>query len=297
MSCFVAAAVIGCTVAEVAVVMTAISVGMTVVGAVTGSKDLMKAGAIVGLVSGAGSLVSSGINAAATAAAAEEGAQMAANSAGSVAAANEAVNAAGNGIVQTSAAPVLADATGAGANSLVGSANAAANTGLTSASQDPLASFNWNATTPAPATTDYGLAAEAGYTTPAAPTAAAPAPAQVAAPAPAPVAQPATNAATASADKNLNAMSDTMSQVNAGTKVLTPAEDAGWLAKIGDAWKGLDSMGKMAVMKIAGDGLAGLQTAKLKAQELAQNQQRINQTSYGSQPIAGNGMIAQRMGY
>ena len=262
---------------------------LTVIGAATGSKDLMKAGSVLGLVGGATGLA-----------------------AGAGMFGEEVASAAGGWATGSSAAT---EATGAGAgattspvasSTVVGTPLSEAGTGLlengaaTAAQANPMTGLAADQTA-----LETGQAIGGGQalaTDPAefarmdalSPNAATVAPTEAAyAPNPVP---PGGDPTGGQIGTGLQAGDTGSLYSNAGYGNSTQMSLGEKLMKEGaDWWKGLDKMSQAMILKSAMAIPGGIQAQANKAKELALMQQRVNQTSYGSQ-VPTFGLINQVRG-
>lgn len=245
---------------------------LTVIGAATGSKDLMKAGSVLGLAGGATGLA---------AGAGMFGEAVAAESSGWSLGSKAATSAADTGAVTgATASPVASSSlTGVELDPLsAGAAEAGQANALTGVATDPTAlqtgqAVGGGATDPAEFYR-MDLAGDQAANLPNG-TEAAYAPNPVP-PGGDPSGVPIGTGMQPGDASNLysNAGYGNSTQMSLGEKLMQ--EGGAW-------WKGLDKMSQAMILKSAMAVPGGIQAQANKAKELAMMQQRINQTSYGSQ--------------
>lgn len=274
----VAAAIEVTTVATVLTAVSAVGMAMTVVGAVTGNKDLMKVGGVIGLAGGVGSLVNGAIDGAAAAGAADAAASGAADAAaaGSDAATIGATDMGGYaaGDVTSNLASSGIDAANTGAATGMGASNlgSTAAIGAPDAAGASLSGAPFSAATPNGSTLGSGMYSgdapvdmSTGISTPAG--------------APTDFASSVRSAGYSPAD----------SAITYGTSQSTLDQI---INKVGSAWRSMSPQGKAEIVRSALAIPGGIQSQKNNEAMLALNQQKVNQTSYGSS-VPTFGIIAK----
>jgi hypothetical protein len=287
----------GATAAVIAEAVSAVGIATSVVGAVTGSKDLMKIGAIVGLAGGVGSLATAAFGGAA---AAGDAAVAGAGDAAVAGAGDAATDAVGNAAADTGTqAYSVVQGAGEMPGSILSSAAPAdsLSPGESLMPSDPSAG----------AATQPSMTPGAGPTAAATPPAADPTspsstvPTSPGAGATGPSAMPATPDGTTppvdtTADPYAN---ETNKFARQGAGFNTAGTGNSTLdqlkAKLGSAWDSLPPTAKAEMLKAALAVPGAIQAQNNKANELALQQQKVNQTSFGSSaPRARSTSILQR---
>lgn len=278
-SALVALGASAATAATIVSVMTTIGTVMTVVGVVTGNKDLMKIGSIIGIVGAVGTLGSMASGAASASV------TPLAEAASSVA--TEAVNPAVQSISNTALDVSLPSAPGLNAVSsgipiqpdliptalppLDSAAQAVSATPVPDANYgfDPVASTPLEMTAPNTAAQDAVIPQSEVNTI-------APSDVQMQAPQTAQAPQP-TQAPTSN---SYGVRANNPSAFTAAGPIPNSANQ--FFDKISGMWNGMGERGKSQLIGAGASMFSGAQNASAKEKEQALQQQRINQTSYGS---------------
>jgi hypothetical protein len=277
---------VGATAATILTAVSEVGIACTVVGAVTGSKDLIKVGSVLGIAGGVGSLVNAGIDGLANAAASE-----AANK-GVAEGATEAIGSdvAGEKFQQEAANALISDGTAATSSVVPGEVTqtALSNTGNTLNSAANVAVDTPIVTASAPPPIDSSLAGSPNYVDPTA---------GVTSPN-APVVADGTNGAQTTVDNVSKVGTTDYSPIQGNNPAGQAAEDYGTLdtgikpsndllstvkEKFGAAWESMGAQGKSEILKSIMAVPGGIQQQKNAAAQLALQQQKVNQTSYGGQ--------------
>jgi hypothetical protein len=280
---------VGATAATILTAVSEVGIACTVVGAVTGSKDLIKVGSVLGVVGGVGSLINAGISSVAESAASEALANQATQEAGTSLAefggTDIAENVGANAVTNT--------ATDAAANSLTNTAtnnlaNGVATNTATNLTGDVAASTPTVVAQNGIPPIDSSLAGSPNYVDPTA---------GVTSPN-APVVADGTNGAQTTVDNVSKVGTTDYSPIQGNNPAGQAAEDYGTLdtgikpsndllstvkEKFGAAWESMGERGKSEILKSIMAVPGGIQQQKNAAAQLALQQQKVNQTSYGGQ--------------
>lgn len=280
---------VGATAAVIATAVTEVGIATSVVGLVTGNKDLMKIGGFMSMAGGIGGLAAGAIDGAATA-----GISTASDLSGNVAsgaaadgAMSSAVDSAVSGAADSASAFGVDAAPGMTSDGIVGSqlgvnspppsaGSAQPGIGIGSGAQPSMAPTGAPAAAPdATSTIPYSGAGPSNFgTSP-------------------DVGQPGglgSGLSDAGANNILNdgmpgpqALQTPSGVVNNSGSIIDQLK-----AKFGAAWNGMSANAQAEVVKAAMAVPGGIQTQQNKERELALQQQKVNQTSYGSQvPVFG----------
>lgn len=277
------------TVAMVLTAVADIGMCMTVVGAATGSKDLMKIGGALSLVGGVGGMVNGALSSVGTAAATDAAASTATENAIDAGALGGA-NTGASGAVSESAATTAA---GAGAQTAAPLVDSSATPTLSAVAQpaanpialnDPGAMNNgasWDSlTSPTPGAAAPGASGNLGANSAYGPTSSTLS-----------TGDTLTNTLTPQTGANVDEIVNKAVATGGNTGSETDALWQTFKTNLGSAWDSLGSQGKAELLKSALAVPGGIQNQQNKAKELALMQQRVNQTSYGSQPVPTFGII------
>ena len=250
------ALVAGASTAVILTAVTQVGIAMTVVGAVTKSKELTKIGGVMSLVGGVGGLVNGALSGAAGAAA---------DSAAGVAGATDGAEAAWSGMANDAVAGINSATPSMAFDGLSGAAtgSSAAAPGLSATNS--LDSFLSKGATASSASGVPGIVPDASGVV--APTSQGPYTNEYGLP---------TGGAT---DKALGVNGPLGIQ-----ELSTPADGlmAQMKSKLGAAWDGLGSQGKTELLKSVLAMPGGIQNQKNIDEQLAIQQQKVNQSSYGN---------------